>query len=213
MNRSLALLITSALLTVVATEATAVRAKNLSGRAPVNVDVSRRGPVAGLGIEGQDIVSMSDQMLRDMLSTPVLAGRATAPQVIVDSKYFINDSTQRISKDLITDRLRVALNRAAAGRMTFVGRQYAAMVSEEHDLKNNGVVDLGTTGAEPVAQAGGDLRLAGRISSLDSRDASTGLTQRYMQIVFEMVDLDRGVIVWSGIYEFTRAAADDVVYR
>ena len=48
---------------------------------------------------------------------------------------------------------------------------------------------------------------------MDSRNPSNGMVQRYNQIVFEMVDLERGTIVWSGIYEFARAAQDDIVYR
>jgi hypothetical protein len=135
-----------------------------------------------------------------------------APQIIVDSQYFSNESSQRINKDLITNRLRVALNRSSQGRISFVGRQYAAMVAEERDLKRAGIVDVATTGLTQ-AQAGGDFRLAGTIGSLDSRDPSSGMVQRYTQIVFELVDLERGIVVWSGMYEFGRAAADDVVYR
>ena len=54
---------------------------------------------------------MSDLMMRDILATPVLAGRAKAPRVIVDSEYFVNESSSRINKNIITDRLRVQLNR------------------------------------------------------------------------------------------------------
>ncbi len=96
--------------------------------------------------------------------------------------------------------------------MVFVGRQFAGMVAAERDLKRSGTVDVATTGLTQ-AQAGADYRLGGRITSLDSRDAKTGMQQRYTQITFEMVDQERGTIVWSGIYEFQRAAADDVVYR
>lgn len=156
---------------------------------------------------------MTDRMLRDMLSTPSLAGRPTPPRVIVDSEYFTNESSQRLNKNIITDRLRVGLNRASSGRMVFVGREYASMVAQERDLKRTGVTDIGTTGLTKAA-AGADFRLGGRIVSLDSIARSgSGLQQRYNQIVFEMVDLETGVIVWSGQYEFQRASADDVVYR
>lgn len=212
MNRTLTLCVATALLLGHVAADAKPRLINLSGRPAASFDVSRVGPVSGTGIEGHDVVSMTDQMLRDILSTPVLAGRAVAPQVIVDGEFFVNDSSQRINKRLITDRLRVELNRAAQGRMTFVGREFSAMVAAERELKREGVVDVATTGLTQ-AQAGADFRLGGRISSLDSRDPRTGMTQRYMQIVFEMVDLERGVLVWSGMYEFGRAAADDVVYR
>jgi hypothetical protein len=86
------------------------------------------------------------------------------------------------------------------------------MVAQERDLKRQGVVDIGTTGLTQ-AQAGGDYRLGGRIVSVDQRHARSGMIQRYNQISFEMIDLERGTIVWSGLYEFARAGQDDIVYR
>lgn len=157
---------------------------------------------------------MSDQMMRDMLSVArlVQANQGKSPRVIVDAQYFANDSTQPINRNLITDRLRVALNRAAAGRMSFVGRQYAQAVEAERGLKRAGVTDVGTTGMTRVT-LGADYRLGGRIASLDQKSARTGLIQRYTQVTFEMFDLESGEIVWSGMYEIARAAADDVMYR
>jgi PBP1b-binding outer membrane lipoprotein LpoB len=186
--------------------------QNAAGTPTVELDPGTRGPVAGVGIEGQDVISMTDQMVRDMLTAPELAAAGNPPQIIVDGEFFHNESAQAINKNLITDRLRIGLNRAAKGRMVFVGRHYAGMVQQERDLKRQGVVDVGTTGLTQ-AQAGGDYRLGGRISSLDQRSSTTGMIQRYNEIVFELVDLERGTIVWSGIYEFSRAGQDDVVYR
>ncbi|HEY0650628.1 hypothetical protein [Phenylobacterium sp.] len=177
------------------------------------LDPSTRGPVSGVGIESQDIIGMTDRMVRDMLSNPQLAGRQVAPRVIVDDQYFTNESSQRLNKRIITDRLRVNLNRASNGRMVFVGREYAAMIAQERELKREGVTDVGTTGLTR-AQAGADFRLTGRITSEDSaaQDGS-GRIQRFNQITFEMVDLETGVIVWSNLYDFARVAADSVMYR
>ncbi|MEX0299304.1 MAG: penicillin-binding protein activator LpoB [Kordiimonas sp.] len=185
---------------------------NSAGVAPVSQDPSRAGAVQGVGIEGHDIQAMTDLMVRDMLSSPVLADATHPPQVIVDSGYFLNDSMQRINKDLITNRLRVHLNRAAMGRMSFINRAYQNMVAEERALKRKGMVDSGTREAAQ-AQAGGDFRLAGTIASADSRDVRTGMLQRYTQITFEMVDTERNIVVWSNMYELSKAAADDIVYR
>jgi PBP1b-binding outer membrane lipoprotein LpoB len=185
-----------------------------AGVATIRLDPGIPGPVQGIGIEGQDIIGMSDQMMRDMLATPrlVAASNGRSPRVIIDAQYFSNDSSQPINRNIITDRLRVSLNRAAQGRMTFVGRQYAGAVQAERELKRNGVTDVGTTGLSK-ATLGSDYRLGGRINSLDQRSGRSGLTQRYTQITFEMFDTESGEIVWSGMYEFARAAADDVVYR
>jgi len=186
--------------------------QNPQGIAPQVIDPAVRGPVGGIGIESQDIISMTDQMMRDMLANPRLARSAASPRVIIDAEYFANEGAQPINRNVITDRLRVSLNRASQGRLTFVGRQYAGMVQHERDLKRQGVTDVGTTGLVK-AQAGGDFRLGGRIASVDARNAQSGIVQRYNQITFEMVDLETSEIVWSGMYEFSRAAADNVIYR
>ncbi|MNR34149.1 hypothetical protein D3C85_1518950 [compost metagenome] len=147
-----------------------------------------------------------------MLATPVLAGRNPPPRIIIDSEYFTNESSSRINKNSITDRLRIELQRAAQGRMVFVGRQYAAMVENERELKRAGVTDGGTI-RKTQGTAGADFRLVGRITSLDAVDTATSTTSRYQQITFEMIDLEYGTVVWGGIYEFKKTAQDDVIYR
>ncbi|MGE4279131.1 MAG: penicillin-binding protein activator LpoB [Magnetospirillum sp.] len=186
--------------------------QNEAGAPTTYQDPASLGAVKGVGIESQDIVSMTDQMMRDMLTEPRLANAATAPNVIVDSEYFINESASRINRNSITDRLRVSLQRASQGRMNFVARHNANMVAAERELKRKGVTDQGKN-ALAAAQRGGDYRLGGRITSLDARDPKTGMMSRYTQIIFEMTDLETADIVWSGIYEFSKAAADDIIYR
>ncbi|MBE9604386.1 penicillin-binding protein activator LpoB [Acetobacteraceae bacterium H6797] len=183
-----------------------------SGVQTMQLDPSTRGPVGGVGIEGQDIMAMTDQMMRDMLQNPLLANASRPPQVIIDAQYFQNLSSQRLNVNAITDRLRVGLTRASQGRMVFVSRESFGMVAQERQMRRSGQVDVGTRGLTR-AQAGADYRLVGRINSIDQRSMGTGMVQRYNQISFEMVDMERGTIVWSGIYEFARAAADDIVYR
>jgi PBP1b-binding outer membrane lipoprotein LpoB len=178
----------------------------------MEVDPSRRGPVSGVGVEGQDIIAMTDGMMRDMLAEQIFADTGKRPRVIIDSEYFVNESSQAINKNIITQRLMSNLNRAAKTRMQFVNRQNSAMIEKERQLKRSGTVDSGTTGLTK-AQMGADYRLSGKINSLDSRNTKTGMVQRYTQISFEMTDLESGEIVWTGIYEFSRAGADDVIYR
>lgn len=178
----------------------------------MTVNPATAGPVSGVGIESQDIISMTDKMVRDMLANPTLAARKTPPRVVIDSRYFRNEGSQPINRDLITNRLMVELNRAANGRMIFLTRTNLGMVQKERELKRSGVTDVGTTGMTK-ALAGADYRLTGEIATLDERDVRTGMIERYNQITFEMIDLETGQIVWSGQYQFERAADDDVMYR
>lgn len=186
---------------------------NSAGRPSVYTDTQAIAPgTAGIGIDSADIISATDMMLRDMLSNPTLAGQSQPPRIIVDAGYFVNESTTRINVNTITDRLRVNLNRAANGRMVFVGRQNIAMVEHERELKRSGTVDGGTI-RTTQATAGADYRLAGRITSLDAVGTQSGVSSRYTQMTFEMIDLELGTIVWSGIYDFKKSGQDDVLYR
>jgi len=186
---------------------------NSAGRKVIYQDVGvRSATVAGVGVESQDVVSMTDRMMRDILATPAISGRATPPRIIIDSTYFSNDSSSRINKNTITDRLRVELNRAAAGRLIFVARHYNDMVAKERESKRSGETDSGTI-RSTKAQAGGDFRLGGRITSLDAASTTSGTVSRYHQITFELIDLEYGSIAWSGLFEFKKEAQDDIVYR
>lgn len=186
---------------------------NSAGRPVMYQDVASASPTtAGVGVESQDVVSMTDRMMRDILATPAISGRATAPRIIIDSEYFTNDSSSRINKNTITDRLRVELNRASAGRLVFVARHYGDMAARERDAKRNGEVDGGTV-RQTKARAGGDFRLGGRITSLDAMKKGTGAISRYHLITFELIDLEQETIAWSGSFEFKKEAQDDILYR
>jgi hypothetical protein len=186
---------------------------NSAGRPTMYQDVANASPTtAGVGVESQDVVSMTDRMMRDILATPAISGRGTAPRIIIDSEYFSNDSTSRINKNTITDRLRVELTRASAGRLVFVARHYGDIASRERDAKRNGDTDGGTI-RQTKAKAGGDFRLAGRITSMDAMKKGTGAVSRYHYIAFELIDLEQETIAWSGSYEFKKEAQDDILYR
>lgn len=185
--------------------------ENAPGRRTTYVEAGSPGPIEGVGIESQDIVSVSDRMMRDILKTTQIAARNPPALIIMDNQYFQNESSSRLNTKLITDRLRVELNRAAQGRMYFVSRENIDMVEKERLLKREGVVTQGTLGSTR-ATAGADFRLTGRIASQD-QVARGGLQTRYHQITFELIDLESSVIAWSGQYEFKKAAQDDVVYR
>lgn len=204
--------VTGLALTVSLAAGCASNIDNTAGQATVYEDASTTGKVSGVGIESQDIVAVTDEMMRDMLANPMLAGRDVPPRIIIDNEYLRNESSSVVNTNMLTDRLRIELNRAANGRMIFVGREYAGMVQKERDLKRDGAVDGGTI-RETAAQAGADYRMAGRITSLDASDRGDGTQSRYSQITFEMVDMELGTIVWSGLYEMRKAARDDVVYR
>ncbi len=175
-------------------------------------DTAEQGKVQGIGFESQDLVRMTKAMVADMLANPVLMDSPRPPRVVMDSEYFYNESSSRIDKRMITDRLRAELNKAAAGRIMFVARNYGDMVDSERASKRAGEVDTGTL---PMTRtkAGADYRLGGRISTIDAIAPKSGAQSRYHQILFEMVDLETGLIPWSGLYDFKKSAQHDVIYQ
>lgn len=187
--------------------------KNNNGMQATELDPTSRGIITGIGIESRDIDAMADMVVRDLMTRPDLVGTGTPPRIVVDSEKFINQSSQRIDRDMITDSLRSSLSRAAAGRMRFLSRESMDIVLRERELKRSGQVDVGTRGMTR-AVAGSDYKLIGRMTSLDQRNLQTGRDQRRTQILFEIVDLESGELVWtSQPYVILRAAGDDVVYR
>lgn len=185
---------------------------NDGGQAVKYEDPAAMSDVGGIGIDSADIVAMTDRMVASMMANPILANRTPAPRVIIDAEYFKNESSTRINKNMITDQLRIELNRAANGRLIFIARQYSDMVEQERQKKREGELTKGSIGMAK-AQAGADFRLVGRITSKDAINPKTGKTSRYHQITFEMVDLETSGYVWGDQYQFKKTGQDDVVYR
>jgi PBP1b-binding outer membrane lipoprotein LpoB len=190
------------------------RVDNSRGKATIYNDIREIGPVAGLGIESQDIDSMSDQMMRDILSTSGLGNKSNPPRVLIDEGDFKNNSSSRLNVALITNKLRVGLNRASQGSMIFTKRSggVSSAVQRERALKRDGMTDDGTI-RSTSAVAGADYVLHGEISSQDAVQSQDGLTSRYNQILFELYDAELQTIVWSNIYEFDKTSQNDVIYR
>lgn len=183
------------------------------GQGAVDIDPQNRGLVSGTGIEMRDIIGMSDRIVRDLLQRPDIVGTPVPPRVILEGSRIRNQSSQRIDTDLFSDQLRAQLIRAAAGRMRFLSRENIQDVMEERELKRQGQTDVGTRGMTR-AVSGADYRLIGRITSQDSRNNTTGMTQRAMQVVFELIDLETTETVYiSEPFVVVRAQRDDVVYR
>lgn len=175
-------------------------------------DTASQGKVQGIGFESQDLVQMTKVMVTEMLANPVIMNSPRPPRVVMDAEYFYNESSSRIDKRMITDRLRAELNKVAAGRIMFIARNYGDMVDSERAGKRSGEVDSGTL-SMTKAKAGADYRLGGRISTIDAIAPESGAQSRYHQILFELVDLETGLIPWSGFYDFKKSAQHDVIYQ
>ncbi len=166
--------------------------------------------IRSVAIESYDIESACRKMVGKMLANPLLNRSGQPVHVIVDAEYFSVQTASRLNKNLLIDQLRSELLNAAAGRIVFVGREYAGMVEHERDLKRTGAVGPATTpGAATTLGAG--YRLGGRITDLTN--VGGGVTERYTQMAFEMVDLETGQIVFSDTHRFKKSQALGTLYR
>jgi penicillin-binding protein activator len=184
---------------------------NEKGSSSKYVDYSAVNTSSSVGIESNDIVSMTEKMVRSMLANRMLSGRAVSPRIQLDETLLKNKSTTRINKELITNRMRIYLNREANGRLIFVSRENIVAVEKERAMKSSGVVDGGTI-RSTAATAGVDYRLVGTISGQDSLH-SGDVRSKYHQITFEMIDMELGTVVWGDIFEFKKSAIEDAAYR
>ena len=190
-----------------------VSVQNPQGMGSRDIGESKGFQPIGLGIESRDTDLMAKQMVESMLREPSLVNAARPPQVIIDASAFTNESSQRMNMNSITDKLVVALSKAAHGRMVFVSRESMGRVDAERAMRRSGRVDQATVGMSR-AQAGADYRLEGRMTSDDDpMDMRTGVRMRGTHILFKMVDMERGTQVWADDYATTRMAADSVMYR
>ena len=145
---------------------TAPGVKNPAGAPVVEMRPDERGTVAGTGVESQDLVTVTDKMARSILAIPQIARAATKPVIVIDP--VVNDTRFPINKDLFTDRIRIALNRQAIDRVTFLARDRMKALERERALKQSGQV---TSSADPnvVEFKGADYFLTGKLGGLATR--------------------------------------------
>jgi hypothetical protein len=71
----------------------------------------------------------------------------------------------------------------------------------------------GTLQAAPQEFLKPEFRLAGSVQNLPSAAAKAGDQSNYIQVVFEIINLQTGEQVWGGIYECKKASRESPVYR
>lgn len=176
-----------------------------------DLDPNAKAENDGIGIASRDITAISDQIVRDLLSYPEIIDRPMPPRIIIQGADLKNLSMQRFQRDMLTDALRSQLNRASRGKLRFISRESANLVEQERAMKEEGFVDNGSTDPTRMRR-GADYQMIGKITSIDTRNVNTGTTQRRTQILFELVDLTTGDLVWTGEpYVFLRATDMDIV--
>lgn len=167
-----------------------------------------RGFVAGLGIESQDLVTISEKMARGILGAEPISNAEGKPVVVLEP--INNDTRFPIDKDIFLTRIRVALSKNASGKISFVAREHMDKLEKERDLKISGQV----TGGEKITGnkfKGADFILTGAFKAISSRGAAGA--SDYVLYTFQLIDPNTSDIVWEDFHEIKKQGKDDVTYR
>jgi penicillin-binding protein activator len=182
--------------------------RNPSGVPVTEMRADERGFVAGTGVESQDLVAVTDQMARSILSVPAISRAATPPRVVLEPVS--NETRFAINREIFLTRLRTQLNRQATGRVIFLARENMNALERERQLKQDGLV---TASSDPhvVEFRGADFFLTGKLQSISTR-TSAGLSD-YILYSFQLIDARTSEIIWEDAAEIKKQGLEDAAYR
>lgn len=178
----------------------AVQPANPGGFSAKRVDPSKQEDTSGLGIGSSDLIKMSRKMAADILADPQFQNRRKPPVIIIDDTRFLNESTQVLDINMLLDRIRINLIRAARGKLRFKSRKNLDLALKEKIIAGVKITEA-------------DYWMIGRISSFSSVSNKSGIRSNFLQFSFELLDLATSNAVWGNIYEIKKIGADDAVYR
>lgn len=176
------------------------------------IDVESQ-PLPGCGIDSKEMRAAADRMARSIVNVPRIAASRTPPRLVLDEKYFRNESTYVVDKALFTDYLRVDLQKASNERFIVLGRNYDDMVEEERSDAEYGMVTEGAVVKKASKRLGWDYRLGGAIRSITKVIPSTGERSGYFLITFELIERGTGRVIWSDRHEFKKVSSRSAIYR
>jgi len=152
-----------------------------------------------------EVAQATDSIGNEILRRLVPQEGKRPPIILIEEGHFTGQGIESTEKEEVLDRLRRELNRAANGRLTFVGRHYTDILQQEQELeRQTGKVGQGG-GLEPV-----DYRLTGSISASLSPAAQGMEPSSFYQVSLKMTkaaaEATGGESVWEGSYPIRRFA-------
>lgn len=166
-----------------------------------DVEPDAMGNVRTTGIETQDILSVADDLARDLMGTPRIARSSPEAPCRIVLRPIQDYTNERWDADALGSQMRSELLRFCQGKIDFLYRTLEEKqagidpaIQTEKKMKSAGVVD---TGPDAV-QKGADFFLVGEVrehvvSSGSGRDQATFF-------FFHLVDVGTSSIVWDKSY-------------
>ncbi len=181
-----------------------------TGADPTKVPVTTTAKV--MGLTSEDFIGMGSKIARGILAVKQieLADPAHPPKVLFKP---LTNSTRQTRLDVrnIVNNIEVELQSSTAGKVAIVDRSMMKELEEERDRKREGAV---TSSSNPDLQefAGVDFYLTGEITGQTDRDAS-GTINEYTLCTFRLVAARSGIRIWTGKYDISKIARDDIAHR
>jgi hypothetical protein len=157
------------------------------------------------GLQSKDVIQASDRLAMDLLSLPELNDSREQWTVVVDR---VEDNTRdhlfRGDYNIFLQRLQTNLSRQGRGRVALIENRSRFYDIRSRELESEREDDFGQGGRGPRrAPDAIDPDYALRATAMDLLGRGT----TYYNIQFDLVDLNRRLIVWTGEYE-VRVARD-----
>jgi PBP1b-binding outer membrane lipoprotein LpoB len=164
-------------------------------------------------LDTRDLDAAADQIVRGMLASPKIAGRTTAPILLIDADGWTNESSATMNLNMLADDIRTTILSKAEGRVRVVNREAIQQVEKERALKRDGTVGQGTL-SPTGSTMGADYKLKLRITSHNGTNKRTGMATNSFQMAFEVIDLETAESIWaSKPISVNKRGADDEVYQ
>lgn len=173
-----------------------------------DVDPTKAGRVRSLGPESQDVLSVTDQMLRSLAKIPELNTPENPP--IIAMLPMTNNTRHAFNQEIFSTLLKAELNKQSEGKYKFVSRDLNPDVIKEREMKRQGQVDYDPA-QRAQAMAGVDYFLVGRADGL--ANVSTKGQSDTILYSFKLVDSETGIDLWEDTFMTKKEGKDDLLYR
>ena len=164
--------------------------------------------LGGTGIESDDVRTAGRKMAISILEVPEIMKAQGTPRIallpVKNSTRFI------INKDILTQKIRIELNKNATGKVRFLvsrdGENMEAVLKERKAKRDS----LATSSKEGDI-AGADFFLTGELTGISK--GSEGSRSDYVLMSFQLIDTETGEIIWEDSYEFKKVGSAGVAYQ
>lgn len=161
--------------------------------------------LGGTGIESSDIRIVARKMAISILETPAIMKAQGVPRIALLPVR--NSSRFVINKDILTQNIRIELNKIASEKLKFLARDRMEDILAERKAKRAGMVTASGEGE----LLGVDFYLTGEITGLAKGEG--GKRSDYIVMSFQLIDSETSDIEWEDSYEFKRVGSAGVVYQ